>query len=283
MSSTIFILGGFGYIGLTLAKILSKNNYNIVIIDIIGSKVPIDFICSYYCCDIRNITYMTTLVNTHKPDCFIWCVDLMPCNTLYYDVCINGLTTIINILNINNVKQFIYLSSAEIYGNIEYASENMIGSPFTTEGKTKLLSEDIIVSQYAYDYFILRISNVYGKIIKNIPNYKNHIINQIELFQNNIIEKISINNTITDYIHLEDLIVILSKCLYKLNVYDTNKVILNVGIENTKADIIIFNSFFINKEKPPLYCHKSSKITVNTLNCNKCKYVLLWDPKHKLV
>ena len=116
MSSTVFILGGFGYIGFNLAKILNSNNYNVVIIDVIGSKVPMDFNCYYYCCDIRNLSYMIKLVNKHKPDCFIWCVDLIPCNNLYYDVCINGLTSIINILNVNNIKQFIYLSSAEIYG-----------------------------------------------------------------------------------------------------------------------------------------------------------------------
>lgn len=283
MSSTVFILGGFGYIGFNLAKILNSNNYNVVIIDIIGSKVPMDFNCYYYCCDIRNLSYMITLVNKHKPDCFIWCVDLIPCNNLYYDVCINGLTSIINILNTNNIKQFIYLSSAEIYGYCEYADENIIGAPFTTEGKTKLLSEDIIINQYSYDYFILRISNVYGKIISNIPNYKNHIINQIELFKNNIIEKIGVSNIISDYIHIEDLIVIISKCLYKLNVYDVNKTILNVGTENTKSDIRIFNLLYSNKKKPTLYGHKNAKVIVNTLNCNKCKYVLLWEPKHKLV
>lgn len=283
MSSTVFILGGFGYIGFNLAKILNSNNYNVVIIDVIGSKVPMDFNCYYYCCDIRNIVYMITLVNKHKPDCFIWCVDLIPCNNLYYDVCINGLTSIINILNVNNIKQFIYLSSAEIYGCCEYADENILGTPFTTEGKTKLLSEDIIVNQYAYDYFILRVSNVYGKIIQNIPNYKNHIINQIELFKNNIIEKIGVTNIISDYIHIEDLIVIISKCLYKLNVYDINKTILNVGTENTKSDIRIFNLIHLTKEKPPLYGHRNAKVIVNTLNCNKCKYVLLWEPKHKLV
>jgi UDP-glucose 4-epimerase len=283
MSSTVFILGGFGYIGFNLAKILNSNNYNVVIIDVMGSKVPMDFNCCYYCCDIRNVAYMITLVNRHKPDCFIWCVDLIPCNNLYYDVCINGLTSIINILNVNNIKQFIYLSSAEIYGVSEYTDENMIGAPFTTEGKTKLLSEDIIVNQYAYDYFILRVSNVYGKIIPNIPNYKNHIINQIELFKNNIIEKIGVTNIISDYIHIEDLIVIISKCLYKLNVYDINKTILNVGTENTKSDIRIFNYFYCNKEKPPLYGHRNAEVIVNTLNCNKCKYVLLWEPKHKLI
>lgn len=283
MSSTVFILGGFGYIGFNLAKILNSNNYNVVIIDVIGSKVPMDFNCNYYCCDIRNLSYMITLVNKHKPDCFIWCVDLIPCNNLYYDVCINGLTSIINILNTNNIKQFIYLSSAEIYGYCEYADENIIGAPFTTEGKTKLLSEDIIINQYSYDYFILRISNVYGNIIPNIPNYKNHIINQIELFKNNIIEKIGVSNIISDYIHIEDLIVIISKCLYKLNVYDVNKTILNVGTENTKSDIRIFNLLYSNKKKPTLYGHKNAKVIVNTLNCNKCKYVLLWEPKHKLV
>lgn len=281
LASTIFILGGCGYVGLNLSKVLSENNYNVVIIDIIGSSVPVDFKYNYYYCDIRNITYMTTLVNQYKPNCFIWCVDLLPCNNLYYDVCINGLTIIINILNTYKVKQFIYLSSAEIYGNCEYANESIVCSPYSTEGKTKLLSEDIIINQYMYDYFILRIGNIYGKLIKNLPNYKNHIINQIELFENNIIEKIEISNIISDYIHIEDLIVVISKCLYRLNVYNVNRTILNVGTENTKSDFRIFNSIFNKKSKPSLYGNTSSKMIINTLDCNKCKFVLIWEPNHK--
>jgi nucleoside-diphosphate-sugar epimerase len=144
MSATIFILGGGGFIGFNLAKKLSENNYNVVIIDNFIPKVPITFNCTYYCGDIRNITDMLVLVEKYNPDCFIWAVDLLPCNNLYYDVCINGLTTILNIMNISNIKQFIYLSSSEIYGNCEYANENTMCAPLTTEGKTKLLSEDII-------------------------------------------------------------------------------------------------------------------------------------------
>tara|TARA_B000000475_G_scaffold188029_1_gene151736 strand:- start:3029 stop:3901 length:873 start_codon:yes stop_codon:yes gene_type:complete len=282
MTTTIFILGGSGYVGINLAKILTQNNYKIVIIDIIPPKT-FDFIYYYYCCDIRNFNYLISLVSHHKPDCFIWCVDLMPCNNLYYDVCINGLTTVINIANTFNIKQFIYMSSAEIYGNYEYADESIMCSPYTTDGKTKLLSEDIITNQYMFDYFILRISNIYGTIIENIHNYKNHIINQIDLYEKNIIKSINITNIITDYIHIEDLINIITKCLYRLNVYEVNRTILNVGTENTKSDIRIFNLYFAKKEKPPYHGNKNTKLLINTLNCNKTKYVLVWEPKHKYV
>jgi nucleoside-diphosphate-sugar epimerase len=283
MSATIFILGGGGFIGFNLAKILSENNYNIIIIDTVVAKVPITFNCKYYCGDIRIIPDMLTLVEKHKPDCFIWAVDLLPCNNLYYDVCINGLTTIINILNLNTIKQFIYLSSSEIYGNYEYADENFNCAPITTEGKTKLLSEDIIKNQYLYDYFILRISNVYGNIIPNVPNYKNHIINQIDLFKNNIIAKICINNIISDYLHIEDLITVITKCLYKLNVFENNKSILNVGTQNVDSELRIFNLIFNKKQKPPIYGFVDSIKVINTLNCNKCKYELIWEPKYKSI
>jgi UDP-glucose 4-epimerase len=283
MSATIFILGGGGFIGFNLAKILSENNYNVIIVDNLLTRAPINFNCTYYCGDIRNITYMLSIVERHKPDCFIWSIDLLPCNNLYYDVCINGLTTIINILNVNSIKQFIYLSSAEIYGHYEYADENCNCAPITTEGKMKLLSEDIIQNQYLYDYFILRVSNVYGNIIPNIPNYKNNIINQVDLFQKNIIEKICINNIISDYIHIEDLLIVIRKCLYKLNVYENNKAVLNVGTENVKSDLQIFNLIYDKKEKPPIYGLIDSVKVINTLNCTKCKYVLIWSPNYTSV
>lgn len=280
MSATIFILGGGGFIGFNLAKILSENNYKIIIIDNVPAKVPITFECSYYCLDIRIISEMLILVEKYNPDCFIWAIDLLPCNNLYYDVCINGLTTIINILNVNKIRQFIYLSSSEIYGNYEYADENFNCAPFSTEGKTKLLSEDIIKNQYLHDYFILRISNVYGHIIPNIFNYKNHILNQIYLFNNNIIANICINNIISDYLHIEDLIIVIKKCLYKLNVFENNKAILNVGIHNVESDLRLFNLIYSKKPKPPLYGFVDAVKTINTLNCNKCKTVLLWNPKY---
>jgi|TARA_B110000858_G_scaffold50604_1_gene58607 nucleoside-diphosphate-sugar epimerase len=283
MSATIFILGGGGFIGFNLAKKLSENNYNVVIIDNFIPKVPITFNCTYYCGDIRNITDMLVLVEKYNPDCFIWAVDLLPCNNLYYDVCINGLTTILNIMNISNIKQFIYLSSSEIYGNCEYANENTMCAPLTTEGKTKLLSEDIIKNNYLYDYFILRVSNVYDNIIQHVPNYKNHIINQIDLFQKNIIAKIFLNNITSDYVHIDDLIIVITKCLYKLNVYPDNKVILNIGIENTKSDLRIFNLIYNTNKKPPIYGFVSVVKRINTLNCNKCKNVLLWEPIYKSI
>lgn len=283
MSSTIFILGGFGYLGTNIAKKLIDNNYNVVIIDINPNPIPIKLNCISYCCDVRNTTYLSTLVDKFKPSCFIWCVNLLPCNTLYYDININGLTSILNILNISGIQQFIFMSSTDVYGYNEYANENTICAPYTTDGKMKLLSEDIIVKQYQFDYFILRVSNVFGEFIENVFNIKDNILNQIRLFNNNVIPKIYINNKIQDYIHIEDLLDIILKCMYKLNVYVNNKCILNVGIENVKSEYKIFNQYYQQTNKPILFEIQKTKVIINSLNCTKIKSTLLWTPKYKFI
>ena len=283
MSSTIFILGGFGYLGINIAKKLIDNNYNVIIIDINPNPIPVKLSCVSYCCDVRNVNYMFTLVNKFKPSCFIWCVNLLPCNTLYYDININGLTNIINILNISSIQQFIYMSSTDVYGYNEYANENTICAPYTTDGKTKLLSEDIVIKQYQFDYFILRVSNVYGEFVENIPNIKDNILNQIRLYNNNVIPKIYINNKIQDYIHIEDFLDIVLKCMYKLNVYVSNKCILNIGTENVKSEHKIFNEYYQQTDKAILYELQKSKTIINSLNCTKTKSTLLWCPRYKTI
>ena len=283
MSSTIFILGGFGYLGINIAKKLIDNNYNVVIIDINPNPIPIKLSCISYNCDVRNMTYIFTLVNKFKPSCFIWCVNLLPCNTLYYDININGLTSIINVLNVSGIQQFIYMSSTDVYGYNEYANENSVCSPYTTDGKTKLLSEDIIIKQYQFDYFILRVSNVYGEFVENVPNIKDNILNQLRLYNNNVIPKIYINNKIQDYIHIEDFLDIILKCMYKLNVYVNNKCILNVGIENVKSEHKIFNQYYQETDKAIVYELQQTKTVINSLNCTKTKSTLLWSPKYKTI
>ena len=279
-SSTIFILGGFGYLGINIAKKLIDTHYNVVIIDINPNPLPTNLKCVSYCCDIRNMSYMFSLVNKFKPSCFIWCVNLLPCNTLYYDISINGLTNIVNILNVSGIQQFIYMSSSEVYGFSEYANENTICAPYTTDGKMKLLSEDIIIKHYQFDYFILRISNVYGEFVKGVPNIKDNIINQIKLYNNNVISKVFINSKIQDYIHIEDLLDIILKCMYKLNVYVNNKCILNIGIGNVKSEHKIFDKYYQNTTKGIIYEVHNLKPINNSLNCEKIKSTLLWSPKH---
>lgn len=283
MSSTIFILGGFGYLGINIAKKLIDTHYNVVIIDINPKPIPVKLSCISYCCDVRNVNYIFTLVNKFKPSCFIWCINLLPCNTLYYDININGLTNVINILNISGIQQFIYMSSTDVYGYNEYANENTICAPYTTDGKTKLLSEDIIIKQYQFDYFILRVSNVYGEFVENVPNIKDNILNQIRLFNNNVIQKIYINNKIQDYIHIEDFLDIVLKCMYKLNVYVNNKCILNIGIENVKCEHKIFNQYYQQTDKAVLYEVQNIKTIINSLNCTKTKSTLLWSPRYKTI
>jgi nucleoside-diphosphate-sugar epimerase len=267
MDNSILILGGSGFIGSNLTLFLKALNYNVVVVDI-NSESNID---------VRNYKMLYNIIHNSNIKTVIWCIDTYPSDIFYYEINITGLTNIINIMNILSIKNFIYLSSNHVYGNNEYNSEDSICFPITSEGKMKLLSEDMILNQYIFNYYILRIGNIIGK--ENNNYNRDTIFNQVDLYNSNIIKEITLNNIIQDYLHFLDLNEVIYKCIYKLDVFNKTiqKHIFNVGTENHLCDMRLLNKMgnidciVINQ---PIY-----KCTVNCLNVKKH---LLWNPQFKI-
>lgn len=276
--TNICILGGFGYIGLNLAISLQKQNYKVIIIDYNTDPKYDKYDFIKYNIDIRDKVKLNGICMIYDFSTVIWCIDSFINDSLFYDINISGLTSVINQMNTLKIHNFIYISSNHIYGNSSFSNEETKCKPINTEGKVKLVAEDIIQTLYNYNYYILRVGNVYGTFSDEIINYKDNIINQIHLYKINYIKNITINNNIHDYVNFIDLNNAISKCLYRLNVFlnINHKYIINIGTQNNINEQKLFKLYFNNFNISITYLNSDEYI--NTVNCSYAKKVLLWIP-----
>ena len=281
--TTVLILGGFGYLGLNIVYNLKKLNYNIIIID--NFKNPsnynnIDKTLKYYNIDIRNNNDIENVFIENKIDIVIWSIDTTSIDmNLYYDTNINGLLIILIIMNKYNINNFIFLSSNTVYGNATLCQENQPCQPITSEGKLKLLSEDMIANIYFYNYIILRIGNIYGRDQTSFIGYRTNIINQIELYNKDLIKKFNINKSLCDYIHIKDLNNAILKSINKL-IFNNKiiRIILNIGSGNILNDFSIFQNFkYISNKFDINYEYYDNEGTINTINNSKAIKYLDWN------
>jgi len=177
-----------------------------------------------------------------------------------------------------NIKNFIFISSNTVYGNATLCQENQPCQPNTSEGKLKLVSEDMIANIYFYNFFILRIGHIYGRDKTSFIGYRKNIINQIELYNKHLIKKFNIDRTLFDYIHIKDLINAILKSIYTLiNKKKENRIILNIGSGNFFNDFIIFQNFkSITNNNDIKYEYYSDQGTINTINNSKAIKILNW-------
>lgn len=106
----------------------------------------------------------------NKIDVIIFCASVVDSKKNTYKDYYNGnviyLKKFLRLINKNIVKNFIYLSTINIYGKkINYLKEEKKPDPQNTYAKTKLLAEKIIQNELTnkIDYLILRLPLVYGK------------------------------------------------------------------------------------------------------------------------
>jgi len=280
--TSILVLGGFGYLGLNLVYNLKNLKYNVIIIDNFKNSsnyYNIDENLKYYNIDIRDKDEVEKIFYEHNIDIVIWSIDTINIDmTLYYDINITGLLSTLMLMNKMNIKNFIFISSNTVYGNATLCQENQPCQPNTSEGKLKLVSEDMIANIYFYNFFILRIGHIYGRDKTSFIGYRKNIINQIELYNKHLIKKFNIDRTLFDYIHIKDLINAILKSIYTLiNKKKENRIILNIGSGNFFNDFIIFQNFkSITNNNDIKYEYYSDQGTINTINNSKAIKILNW-------
>ncbi len=176
----ILITGGAGYIGHSLMNELQKlensNIEEIVVYDNLSRKsfsffqhqkfnnIPVKFLEAELLDErslqkaligIDTVVHLAAKVTTPFSDA----------ESHYYDQINNwGTAQLINCVLKSNVKQFIQLSSASIYGNTQtLVDEKTVPQPFSFYGISKLNAEKRVeLLDGKADYYILRSGNVYG-------------------------------------------------------------------------------------------------------------------------
>jgi UDP-glucose 4-epimerase len=174
MNNQILVVGGAGYIGSHMVKLLLANGDNVVVLDdlstghrdaVLGGK----FIHG----NVGNPAILDQLFRSHQFDTvmhfasFIQVGDSVKQPSRYYE---NNVTNTINLLNAmarHQVPYFVFSSTAAIYGNPQYdpIDESHPMAPINPYGRSKWMIEQLLhdyEQAYGLRYVALRYFNAAG-------------------------------------------------------------------------------------------------------------------------
>ncbi|MEN2751831.1 UDP-glucose 4-epimerase GalE [Psychrobacter sp. FBL11] len=240
MNNKILVTGGAGYIGSHTCIELHQAGYDIVVYDNLSnssyeainrvSKLigrPIEFIKG----DVRNSELLKQVFATHQFFGVIHFAGLKAVGESvakplkYYNNNVSGTITLLNVMKEYNVNNFIFSSSATVYGDpdilpIDETSARSCTNPY---GQSKLtvehILEDLAVSDNNWNLIVLRYFNPVGAHLSgqigedpnDIPNnlmpYISQVavgkLKQLSIFGN---DYLTVDGTgVRDFIHVTDL------------------------------------------------------------------------------
>lgn len=162
----IGVIGGSGFIGSYLCDILSKNNINFKIVDLV---CPQNYKANWVKCDITDIntlrhalsdvTHIVNLAAEHK--------DNVTPISAYYEVNVHGSENICKIAQELGIEQIIFTSSVAVYGFVQEETDELGAcNPFNHYGISKLQAEKVYKEWQArhnnHSLLIIRPTVVFG-------------------------------------------------------------------------------------------------------------------------
>lgn len=318
--SAILLTGGAGYIGSHIALKLLQKNKKIVIFDdlsnssfkTIESLRKINRKKSYFFQgDIRSIADLKVIFSNHNISTIIHLAALknIPESITkphkYYDVNYIGSKNLIDLAFKNNVKKFIFSSTAAVYGvsdNMPLVESDRL-CPNNPYSESKKLSEDYLKLSSGKDprmiISILRYFNPIGYdssgcLHFNYDGGDGNIMHNILNAYFNAQKKFTIYGTdyptkdgsgIRDYIHVTDLAEAHISCL-DLAKQVENPCILNIGTGSGYSVYDLINAFNKASRKKLEVVEgkrRPGDIPENYANCDYAKKVLNWEAKKTLL
>jgi UDP-glucose 4-epimerase len=225
----VLLTGGAGYIGSHVAKLLTKYDYEVIIIDNLFSSQPQKVYGRFYKSDLREEGKLLEIIKKEKPDIvlhfasFISVPESIEKPFLYYENNVGNTIKLLSAMKKAGVKNFLFSSSAAVYGIPEIipVPETAELKPINPYGETKAMIEKILrdmAEAGEINYISLRYFNVAGADPEGEigPNYKQptHLIIRALKVAKGEIPYLEIYGTdyptpdgtcIRDYIHVMDL------------------------------------------------------------------------------
>lgn len=283
---SIFILGGGGFIGKTLAEEFLKRGYRVAVYDTVGEEQFDNFEKKkeviIYKGNMEEYEKMEEVLRKEKPDVIFHLV----CNILpgsredevlkYMDVNMNSTLKLFEIMRETKVKKLVYVSSGgAIYGanGKSINSEEDELKPINFYGWIKYAIEKYIKAYhkiYGFDYLIVRPSNPFGKY-QNI-NGKQGIVAVVmgKVLRDEKIEIWGDGSVVRDYISASDMGIYTAELLEK----DIWNKIYNIGsgIGKSINEILGIIERVSNKKLNIDYKKgRKEDISVNILDISKIK------------
>lgn len=228
----VLIVGGGGYIGSHVVKMLGENtDYELLTVDDFSNSDKENILYGEISkCDIRgDWDCLNGIMYEYMPDIVIHLASFSSVEESvknpmkYYENNVLGSINLIQNSLMYGVKHFIFSSSAAVYGSpdVNFVKESYFFHPINPYGRTKLMVEDILKDVASanpeFSYVALRYFNVAGADGKIGQSYKNpstHIISKALEAAMSKIPELNIYGTdydtfdgscIRDYIHVNDI------------------------------------------------------------------------------
>ncbi|MDC3053352.1 NAD-dependent epimerase/dehydratase family protein [Candidatus Pelagibacter sp.] len=279
--TNILITGGYGFIGSNLIySLLSYKEFKIFVIDNFSKNkiTKINQKVKFFKNDILNINQINSLKK--KIDIVIHLAASAEIlinkenEDKYFSDNVTGLQEVLNFCAINNVKKFIFASSASVYGDTKNKKirENFKFNPMHFYGYTKFIGEKM-TKFYSninkIDFTILRFFNIYG------PN-SDAVIGTFlaQNFQNKKLTVFGRGAQMRDFLHVSDL----SNAVIKIlkNKKSKNKT-YNLG--SGKSVSIKYLSRLIGGKNVLFLPKRNDDISISVANINRIFKDLNWKPK----
>lgn len=227
----ILVTGGAGYIGSFMVKAALNKGYEVIVADNLerGHKEAVDSKARLLIGDLRNKDFVTSIFLQHKFDAvvhfagFISMAESVNNPYLYFDNNVNASLNLIEGMVKNKINNFIFSSTAGVYGNPIKTpiTEDHPKNPTNPYGESKLMVEKILSwygKIYNLNFVSLRYFNASGASLNGemgenhfpeshlIPNIINSILNKtlFTLYGNDY--PTPDGTCMRDYIHVLDLI-----------------------------------------------------------------------------
>ncbi len=177
MTKTILITGGAGYIGSHTAFYFSQKGYHPIVLDTLVHNQSFDYDwATFYNYDFADPIVLQDIFEQYKPEAVIHCAaEIAVGKSVQQPFCFyeNNVSKTISLLDTmlkHNVTNFIFSSSAAVYGDVQLGSipEEHSKEPVNPYGKTKLMIEMALQDfQKAYNlnFICLRYFNVAGCLV----------------------------------------------------------------------------------------------------------------------
>lgn len=315
----VLVTGGAGYIGSHMDVELLNAGYEVVVLDNLYNSCEeaihrVEKLCNkkmaFYQGDIRDEAFLDELFSKEEIGAVIHFAGLKAVGEscvkplLYFENNLSGTITLLKVMAKHNVKNFIFSSSATVYGDPASVpiTEDFPLSVSNPYGRTKLIQEEMLKDLYASDnswnIALLRYFNPIGAHesgdIGEDPNgIPNNLVPYISKVATGQLKEIHVYGNdydtpdgtgVRDYIHVVDLALGHIKALEKL-MDNPGLVIYNLGTGKgySVLDIIHHYEEACGKKLPyVIEGRRPGDVAMNYADPAKAKAELGWEAKRDL-
>lgn len=307
MMKKILVIGGAGYIGSHVVKDLLENGFEVLVYDNLstGDKINLFPNAGFEQGDILDKQHLDQVMSSGVDAV----VDLaakkavgesMENPMLYAQNNICGLINVLNSMVQNQVKNFVFSSSAAVYGMPEYlpVDENHERKPINFYGFTKKIAEDLMrwyASLEDFHYIALRYFNAVGyaadKSIKGVEKNPQNLLPIIMEAADGKRDGFAVygkdydtpdGTCLRDYIHVSDLasahVAAIKKLFCDGKSYELN---LGTGQPVSVLQVVQATEKVMGKRLKYHYdARRPGDPAVLLADASKAREVLNWNPKY---